>query len=160
MKTRRVDFGHFSADVDTRWEDLTSTLDQPDLPLTLANPDSGVGALQFSAGLYKSGKLPHFTKQDLFSLLDDFAVTERLETPFDRHAYPDCDCLIGESFYRDGDFIRVWYFTDGKNIMLITYLCDWPVRELETEPRETTVRSIRFNNVNSGSGSGKKWKRS
>ena len=82
--------------------------------------------------------------QDLCSLLDDFASRQGLGDPFDRSAYSDVVIVEGASYHSGEDLIRVWYASDGKSVMLVTYVCEWTVREREASPREMSVRSIRF----------------
>jgi hypothetical protein len=144
MKTKISSFECFSVSLAEGWDDITATLENPDLPLTIANPNSGVGALQFSPAIYKGGALPHVTSKDLSDLLNDFAATRGMQSPFDRVTYAGDTFMVGESFHSGNDFIRVWYSSDSKNLMLVTYVCEWKQRDIEAETREMTVRSIRF----------------
>lgn len=145
LNTQILDFGPFSAIVAEGWDDLTSTLEQPNAPLTIGDAESGVGAMQFSPAMYKSGPLPSVTTEALFWLLDDFALTRGLTMAFERENYPGSNYLVGQSFRDGGDFIRVWYASNGKSFLLITYVCDWSRKDVEASQREMTVRSIRFN---------------
>jgi hypothetical protein len=144
LSHRRLDFGEFSLTVPAGWEDITSTLENPDAPLTIADPIAGVGALQFSVSMYESGKPPSIGPQDLLSLLDDFAVQQGFDDPFDFSAYSDELMIEGASFHAGENLIRVWYATDGQNMMLITYVCDRADSHCETSQIERSVQSIRF----------------
>jgi len=134
----------FSIAVAEGWDDITETLDDADAPLTIADPTSGVGALQFSPAIYKSGRLPQVGPQDLSELLEEFASKQDWDDPFDRSTYPGEVAIEGASFQAGDDFIRVWYASDGKNVMLITYVCDWKCRDQEASEREMAIRSVRF----------------
>ncbi|MBV8398550.1 MAG: hypothetical protein JOZ17_07405 [Acetobacteraceae bacterium] len=119
-------------------------MDDVDSPLTIADPVAGVGALQFSPAIYKAGRLPQIGPEDLSELLDEFACKQGLEGPFDHSIYPGEVAIEGASFHAEDDLIRVWYATDGKNVMLITYVCNWDYRDQEACEREMIVRSVRF----------------
>jgi hypothetical protein len=144
MMSRMLTYEGFSISVAEGWDDITSTLEDPDAPLTVANPDSGVGALQFTPALYKSGAVPQVGSEELGELLDDFASKQGLGEPFDRLSYSGEIAIEGASFHSDDDLIRVWYVSDTQSVMLATYVCDWKEREREAAEREMTVRSIRF----------------
>jgi len=141
---RVLDFGAFCLDVADGWEDITATLDDADAPLTLADPISGVGALQLSPAIYKGGRSPRVGPQDLRALLYEFASRQGLGDPFDRSTYSDETPIEGASFRSDEDLIRVWYASDGKNVMLATYVCEWCHGGQETPQAEMIVQSIRF----------------
>ena len=144
MIHRVLDFGEFFISVADGWEDITATLDDADAPWTVADPVSGVGALQLSPAIYKGGRLPRVGPQDLSALLDDFASRRGLDDPFDRSTYSNEVAIEGVSFHSGEDLIRVWYASDGKNIMLVTYVCEWCHRGREALQVEMAVRSIRF----------------
>lgn len=147
MNTRQLSIGSLSLAVPEGWDDITATLESPDPASTIADPNSGVGALQFSTAIYKAGALPQVTSQNLSEMLDEFAASRDLGGPFDRAVYQGPIFAVGESFQSGTDFVRVWYCSDGKNIVLVTYVCDWSQRDCEAEAREMTVRSLRFVNV-------------
>jgi hypothetical protein len=141
---RVLDFDAFCISVADGWEDITATMDDADAPWTVADPVSGVGALQFSPAIYKGGELPQVEPQDLSVLLDDFASRQGLDDPFDRSTYSSKVAIEGMSFHSGEELIRVWYASDGKNIMLATYVCEWCHRGREALHAEMAVRSIRF----------------
>jgi hypothetical protein len=63
----RLHLGPVSVVGEPTWRDIT----EGDGPLTLAKPD-GVGALQFSCALYKSGPEPNASLEDLKSMVLEF----------------------------------------------------------------------------------------
>lgn len=144
MTTKNLDLGFFNITVPVDWDNITSTLDEANPPLTVANPEAGVGALQFSSANYKGGKLPDVRLQDLTELLSDFAVNRDLGEPFDSIASPDGLAIAAASFQSGDDLIRVWFVSDGKSVILATYVSDWDQRDSEAGAREAVVRSIRF----------------
>lgn len=144
MTTRTVVFESFSVDIEGDWKDITETLEDTDSPITFANLNSGVGALQFSVAMYRRGKLPDVSLGDLAELLRLFATNRGLGAPFDNATFPDNPFVLGESFRKGDDFIRVWYCSDGKNLVLATYICNWEKSSVEVEAAESIVRSISF----------------
>jgi hypothetical protein len=144
MNSRVLHCEGFSMSIAQGWEDITATLEHADVPLTVADPVSGVGALQLSPAIYQRGLAPQVSPQDVSALLDQFASNRDLADPFDRSKYSGEVAIEGASFHAGDDFIRVWYASDGDNVMLVTYVCDWDHRNTEAVEREMAVRSIRF----------------
>ena len=125
------------------WLDVTEDIGREAL-FTLAKGESGVGALQFSAAEYSGGKLPHISLKHLVDLLTDFKTSRELGSGSE-HVESDGEIKIaGESFFDDGNFIRVWYCTDGRNVALITYVCEKGLEEDECADCESIVRNIGF----------------
>ena len=147
MIHRVLYFDAFCISVADGWEDVTETLDDTDAPWTVADPVAGVGALQLSPAIYKGGELPRIGPLDLSALLGDFASRRGLDDPFDRTTYSDEVAIEGVSFHSGEDLIRVWYASDGRSIMLVTYVCEWCHRDREALQAEMAVRSIRFATV-------------
>ena len=144
MSNRLLRCKGFTISIAKGWDDITATLDDADAPLTVAHPAHGVGALQFSPAIYRSGLDPQVGPQDLSELLDEFASNQGLDDPFDRSAYSGEVIIEGASFHAGDDFIRAWYASDGKNVILCTYVCDWDNRFREVSEREMAVQSIHF----------------
>lgn len=134
----------FTALVPDNWRDVTDSLKGEECPFTLAVPDGGVGALQFSPALYRSGPVPSPTTYDLAAMLMEFAEKQRLGQPFESVTF--VDGLIGAmaKFHAGDDFIAIWYVSDGENIMLVTYVCDWTSKDVEIDVCQAIVESIRF----------------
>lgn len=144
MSLRILHYKGFTISVAEGWDDITDILDEVDPPLTLADPDLGVGALQLSPALYKKGAAPHIKPHDLTELLFDFTTKQGWTDPFDRSSDQNGIIIEAASYHSIDDFIRVWYASDGTNIILATYICDWSCRHQESSHAETSVKSIRF----------------
>src|SRR5438067_12534775 len=121
-------FPGFQIEVGGDWGDITDSLDSANSPFTVAKRD-GVGALQFTAALYKSGPLPCPSKDDLLAMAVEFGQKRILGEPFDVKTFDDKLVGAGTSYHSEDDFIRVWYVSDGKNIMFATYVSDWKSRD-------------------------------
>jgi hypothetical protein len=137
-------FPGFQIDAADDWRDITESLNNPKAPPTLAMPD-GVGALQFSLARYKTGTIPSPTIADLLSMVREFADNKDLDEPFDEDTFSEDVMGAGASFKGGEDLIRVWYISDGKNFVLVTYVCGWESRDTtEVQECNSFVRNIRF----------------
>ena len=116
--TRAIEFAGMNLELPSEeWKDLTEQTGVN----TLAKED-GIGALQFSVATYQSGTRPGVDRTALREMLVDFFERKELGTPATfldrkgRMTSVSADCR------RDGEFIRVWYLSDGDNVVLATYL--------------------------------------
>jgi hypothetical protein len=134
----------FTVSVPDDWRDVTDSLEREDCPFTLAVPNDGVGALQFSPAIYQGGQIPSPTIDDLNTMLTEFAEKQGFGHPIENDTFSDGLLGATASFRGDDDFIAVWYVSDGKNIMLVTYVCDWSSKDVEADARKAIVSSIRF----------------
>ncbi len=144
MTTKKVDFSRFALVLPEGWTNVTAGLAGNDVPFTIADPVKGIGALQLSIASYKEGPVPGMTLSDLQSMLAEFSQKHEFGPAFDQTCVTDDISAAASSFHSNGDFVRVWYVTDGQNIMLITYLCEWGRQNEELADAETIVRSVRF----------------
>ena len=88
------------------WADITDQLDDPAAPLTYAKFD-GVGALQFSAAIYRSGETPRAKADVLARMLNEFAEVNGLGGASDFAVEEGVLSLAAASFRTDAYF-RVW----------------------------------------------------
>lgn len=144
MKARRIQFPGFSLSAYENWVDITDSLHDDNAPCTVAKPEHGVGALQFSPALYRHGPVPSPSIVDLAAMITEFARSHELAEPFAKSTFSEAVAGAGASYRVGDEFIRVWYLSDGKNIMLVTYVCDWDRRHQEAEEAEGVVRSVEF----------------
>jgi hypothetical protein len=143
--SKHLDLGPFGLLAGDEWEDITDSLSDPNAPFTLARPARGVGALQFSPAVHRSGPVPSPSVEDLEALLARFAVRHGFGEQIDIAHFSHTVYGVGASFRSGDDLVRVWYVSDGKNIMLITYICEWSDRLHETGVCDEMVKSITFN---------------
>lgn len=124
------------------WGDITSSVEAENPPITFARLRAGNGALQISPAMYESGTDPRITTQLLQSLLNDFGKTRRLGVATQRACTHESLKCVSATFRSDGDFICVWYLSDGRNIVLATYICEWESRDKEMDDCDAIVSSI------------------
>ena len=132
--------GPFEVDFKPGWRDVT----EDDGPLTLAREEEHSGALQFTAGLYRAGRVPDPSFADLRALLQGFADREGLHLgaveEFDTSPLKG----VSSDFRREGFFQRVWYVSDGRSVALVTYTCDDGFQDDELAECLAMVSTMRF----------------
>ena len=136
-------FDSFSVELPAGWRDITDTVDADEPPLSLAHKD-GVGALQFSTAIYRSGVEPAPSPDELLELVRDFGSKQGLENPTDIVTEVGLPTLAAGSFKWDEDFLRVWYVSNGYDFAFVTYTCLIQDVGPELLLCEQIVRSIRF----------------
>jgi hypothetical protein len=125
------------------WLDVTQEIETESAPFTLAKND-GVGALQFSAGIYKRGIKPNVQISDLQRLSADFALSRELGRGFDQQVCQQPLLICAQSFVSGAQFIRVWYCSNSQDVVLVTYVCDKGREGLELSDCEKMVSSLQF----------------
>ncbi|HEU6442383.1 MAG TPA: hypothetical protein VFF38_08475 [Microvirga sp.] len=141
----RLAFGGVEATVPGTWRDITDEVEADAPPYTLADPDEGVGALQFSIAAYQGGAMPAPSREELRDMALGFGKERDCGKPFEERLFTD-EFLRGAamSFRREEDFLRVWYISDGWNVAFITYVCEWSEQDRELSVCEDIVKSVRF----------------
>jgi hypothetical protein len=139
----RLDLGPFAVHVPAGWEDITDVVQADAPPYTLARRD-GVGALQFSIALYKSGRVPNPTAGELQKMVETFGVERRLGEASEFVTETGPPVLAAGTFKQGGDSVRVWRVSDGRNFALVTYTCAARDVGPELVVCEDIVRSIEF----------------
>jgi hypothetical protein len=139
----RVAFATFAVEVPDGWADITQVVEAKNPPYTLAHRN-GLGALQFSTALYKSGPIPNPSLADLQEMIAEFSHTHVLGEPTDVVADPGPPAMVAASFAWGDDFLRVWQVSDGRNFARVTYTCAAEHAGPELAACEEIVRSIAF----------------
>jgi hypothetical protein len=140
----RADFSTFSVDLPPGWGDITADVEAEHPPATVAR-DDGVGALQFSIGLYESGPRPRGDVEELQELLDGFAESHGLTSASDTTRETSPRGLVASSFQPGEDFLRVWYLSERGNFAFVTYTCERSIFEArELREADEIVRSLVF----------------
>lgn len=121
MTIKRIDFQSFSIACPNAWEDITDTLEDEDPPLTLADPEPGIGVLQFSPAYYRGGPAPSPSLEDLAEMVEEFGAAKGFGRILAKSSFANENFGAGAEYHVDECVIVVWYVSDGKNIMLVTY---------------------------------------
>src|SRR5688572_21827977 len=96
-----------SIDLPEGWFDVTDDIEGENVPFTLGH-EAGSGALQFSVGLYRTGRKPDPSSADLADMVSRFAAAHDLGGPTDC-AESSSPLRIASATFHPGDFMRVWY---------------------------------------------------
>ena len=128
------------------WCDVTDDLPGENVPFTLGR-EQGSGALQFSTGIYHSGRVPDPSPEDLRRLLLDFASSRDLGDPSDLQI-TDAPVRLAAATFRPDSFVRVWYISDGRSIALVTLTCESTPEPSELTDCEQMLRSVHFESTN------------
>jgi hypothetical protein len=125
------------------WCDVTDEIESENPPWTLARPN-GVGAFQFSGGLYRGGKVPNPSADVLLLMLREFA-SHRTKDELNNVVTEEGRLrLAAGSFTSENNFIRAWYVSDGCNFAQVTYTCLLGEQHEELPDCEQMVRTLKF----------------
>jgi hypothetical protein len=116
----RVEFYGLRLDLPEDWADVTEDLPGGSPP-SLARP-TGAGVIQFSIAKYRGGDEPNVTIDILRALLEEFC--QRNDMPCGNML--DCKgklISVEASSVMNGELIRARYFSNGKDIVLGSYVC-------------------------------------
>jgi len=117
-------------------------------PLTLVR-SNGEGALQISTADFVKGKVPDPSATTLVEMSLQFGEKHNLGTPFsvaaEETAENEPTRRIGAASFRsEGDFIRAWNVSNGRDFAFLTYVCKWGNEVKELADCERMVRSLEF----------------
>jgi hypothetical protein len=143
-KSKIIAVEGLTLEVPLQWEDVTREMSPSGYPITLANPNEDVGALQFSIAQYKSGKIPNPTTKDLMSMLREFGLREQLGEPMNIAVSEGQPKYARASFRSKGDFVCAWYVSDGRSFALVTYVCEWKDRNIQFDTCQGIVEKLAF----------------
>ena len=141
MPTFEYEF--FSLYAPEGWADVTESLGVENAPITLALPN-GVGALQLSISRYVRGEKPNPSLDALVDMLREFATSQGFGAPDNVSTQLGRISIAAGSFSADGDFVRVWYLSDGLDFAMVTYVCEVGREFSELETCEQIVSSLQF----------------
>lgn len=142
MRKRQMQFDLFEIDAPDVWLDTTN-YDRDEEPTTLAKQD-GVGALQFSIARYSGGRVPNPSSEDLLEMALQFGKSHGFGAAFNLTSQTGPLSVAAASYRDSGDFIRVWYVSDGFSFAFVTYICLPGSESSELADYEAIVRSIQF----------------
>ncbi len=125
------------------WKDITESVELSSVPFTLAKED-GTGALQFSLATYRGGLIPNSTINDLDGMRSKFAQSKNFGAAFDEIRSTGDLSISGGSYKAMGDYVRVWYCSEGKSFVLVTYIAVWGTEGNEPKECDAIVAGLRF----------------
>lgn len=124
------------------WDDITDEVDGDDVPITIADFESGVGALQFTIALYKEGELPQLDESLIREMLLDYAGELGLGTAVDVSPHTGKLEGIKATYQINDDFLVLWFLTNGTSLIMATYNCEWTNRNVEYSVVEEIMSTV------------------
>lgn len=146
--TREVCDG-FSIDLAGGWaamiEESTFVDADEQIPFTFHFLPSRAGRLQVAAPMFEDGEQPGATTGDVEELAREFGERRGIAAPVELSSRAESHASIATAVYRvGGDFVQVWFISNGKSLIAATYSCAWAARYDEQAERESIVASLRF----------------
>lgn len=140
----RVEFNGLRFDLPQGWTDITEDLPSG-APPSLGR-DTGVGAVQFSIARYRGGDEPRVSLENLRAFLAEFC--RRNGMPSDKMKVRLGKTMsVGATSIAKGELISANYMSNGRDVVLATYVCSDPESsELEEDLRgvENILNSLEF----------------
>jgi len=131
MGRKLLTLGALQLLADDEWYETTDQVEVPEPPFTLTR-NEGCGALQFTIGMYRSGRVPNPSPATLLEMARECGAAEKLSKASNEVAESTGHLNIGAVSYDwDRDFVRVWYISDGMNFVMATYTCGRGEEQLE-----------------------------
>jgi hypothetical protein len=144
----RVAYDGFSMVLPEGWADVEdeATYSEPEqTPSLTFAPANGSGALYVSAPIYDADLQPGGTPEDAEALVLEWGVRRGIAAPMALDTAVRREGGIASATYRlGGDFVQVWYLTNGRAVLHASYVCPWADREEDHAVREAIVGSLRF----------------
>jgi hypothetical protein len=144
--TTHQKLGGITVELPPPWADFTDEMGEG-APWTLCRPEVPGGALQFTIGLYRGGRAPNPSAEDLIGMALDFGARNGLGEVVEQETFVAGPLNWATvSFHKaDDDLLwRLLYGSDGHNLVAATYVCDWARRDEERADVDAIIRSVRF----------------
>lgn len=125
-----------------QWEDITDQVEGDDVPLSFADSDSGVGALQFTVAQYVDGEEPQFDAASLHEMLQEYADNFQLGTPIETFSINGKLNGVTAAFHSADDFVCFWFLANGSDLVMATYNCEWESRDVERHVVDSIIATV------------------
>lgn len=142
-----LEFDRFSVRLPAGWSDVLDdmTYTNPDqVPPIAFAADSGPGTLYISHVLFRQDEQPGAKATDAAELVQQWASRRNLAPLATGLDSSPRGGMATATFKLSGDFIQIWYLTNGESVLHASYVCDWDEQQIETEARGSIVASLRF----------------
>ena len=140
--TKTLAYHGFTLQCPEPWEDVTDQVEGDNGPVTLADTESGVGALQFTAAIYKDGELPHMDEAVMREMLLEYAENLGLGPAIELTSHDKMPATAQASFHAEGDFVALWFLTDERSLVMATYVCEWENRGAEWDVVQSMMATV------------------
>jgi hypothetical protein len=100
--------------------------------------------MQFLPAKYIRDDAPDFSLDSLLRHLGEFAHTCELGEGFDSFECEGEMLICARSFASGGDYYRVWYCSDRRNLALVTYVCSADSEGVDDTDCEQMIADLQF----------------
>lgn len=142
--TKTLRFDRVELDVPASWEDMSEQLGRKGGGVVLSDSAADVGALRVSLWMDDERGGPALTSAEMLEMIESFAEQQGLPKPQDQATQESAPALAGASFRDGSTFLRIWYASDGWNVAVFEYTCEWEDRTAQLADCERIVRTVRF----------------
>jgi hypothetical protein len=126
-------------------DDGTFAESDGDLPIRFAREGGGEGTVLVTVPLFDPEEQPGDDAAELEALALGWGTRRGLAAPFASATQARRIGTMATAVYAmRGQFVQLWFFSDGSSLVHATYVCDWDSREDERASREALVASLRF----------------
>ncbi|MEO7331516.1 MAG: hypothetical protein ABI193_23280 [Minicystis sp.] len=113
-------------------------------PFRFAAPQ-GPGALLVSCADFHPDDRGHAETSVVLALAHEWGERRGLGQPLSQRSETRDDIALATAVYDvRGDFVELWFLTNGRALVQASYVCPWADREDERAPREAIMASLRF----------------
>jgi len=142
----RRDYDGFSILLPPGWHEINedATYSDPD-EVPAAAFGTGSGTLHVSLVALEEDDEPTLTRDAARTLALDWGRRRGLAAPLAVAAGAGAKGATATASYRlGGDFVQVWFLTNGHDVIQASYVTGWGAQESERDAREAAVASLRF----------------
>jgi hypothetical protein len=126
-------------------DDGTFAESDSDLPIRFAREGGGAGMVLVTVPLFDPEEQPGDDPAELEALALAWGARRGLSAPIASATQARRIGTMATAVYAlRGQFVQLWFFSDGSSLLHATYVCGWDSREDERAPREAIVASLRF----------------
>ncbi len=126
-------------------DDATFAESDGDLPIRFAPEGGGAGTVLVTVPLFQRDEQPGEDAAELLALAHGWGKRRGLAEPIAAATQARRGAMMATAVYAlRGQFVQLWFFSNGASLVHASYVCDWDAREDERTPREAIVASLRL----------------
>jgi hypothetical protein len=126
-------------------DDATFAESDGDLPIRFASESGGAGKVLVTVPLLDPEEQPGEDAAELLALAHDWGKRRGLAEPIAAATQARRGAMMATAVYAlRGQFVQLWFFSNGASLVHASYVCDWDAQEDERTPREAVVASLRL----------------
>lgn len=113
-------------------------------PFRFAAPH-GRGALLVNSADFHPDDHGGAEPAEVLALAHEWGARRGLGAPLSSSSEGGGEGALATAVYNvRGDFVQLWFLTNGRALVEASYVCPWDEREVEQRDREAIIRSLRF----------------